>query len=273
MPGLTTTGSVHRRDLSVDVEDVRAGEMRAANAWPASQMTSLHGWALRHSPGVPNRRANSVLPLQYDETTALIKSVEAVERFYAARDLPSRFMVSPAASPENLDGCLEQLGYHIDAPTWVQWSDPSAVLSVCAANQQVELLNSPTPQWMATYMEGVLDQQEIDLKTDLIERINQAHVLAQIVEQGQTVAVGLGVCERGWAGIFCMHTRLEHRRKGLARDILGSLAGWARDVGAEKMYLQVENDNPVAQQFYEASGFVTEYGYHYRTKETARASQ
>lgn len=273
MSGLIAKGSVHLKDLTVDVKDVRSVELCAANAWPASNVTSLQGWTLRHSPGVSNRRANSVLPLHYDGSACLTEILDDVESFYHRHDLPSRFMVSPASMPEDIDDQLERHGYGIDAPTFVQWGDTRNVLKACPNIVRVEHINAPTAAWMAAYMEGVQDEQEIKLKADLIKRIDRAHSLAQISERGRVVAVGLSVYEQGWAGIFCMHTRVEYRRKGLAREILGSLASWARDAGAEKMYLQVENNNPIAQQFYEASGFVSEYGYHYRTKETALVSQ
>ncbi len=273
MSDLANTGSVHYQDLLVDVEDVGTVERCAAHAWPAQNSTDLAGWALRHSPGVSNRRANSVLPLTFDSNQTLQDAIAGVEQFYFDRDLAARFMVSPAAMPRNIDGVLERLGYHIDAPTKVQWAETSQVFDSCGRSEAVKMLNKPTDDWMSAYMEGVQDAKEIAIKKQLIERIRPDCALAQLNVDGRAAAVGLSVCEQGWVGVFCMHTLVKHRRKGLARQILGGLAHWAQAKGAETMYLQVEADNSVAQKFYETCKFVTQYGYHYRTKEMQRVSQ
>ena len=270
MSGITDKGSVKAENLSVSLDDVRIVEGCAAHAWPPTSITRLSGWQLRYSPGVTNRRANSVLPIYGDVQGDLSRQIKEVEAFYAARNLPSRFMVSPAAQPCDLDMQLEQAGYFIDAPTYVQWAKTKTALNACCSTADVELIASPTDAWMAVYMEGVEDAPEIALKKDLIGRIKADHVLAQVRGEGGLMAVGLGVFEQGWVGIFCMHTLKTCRRQGLARQLLGELAGWASHKKAPDMYLQVEQDNPVAQTFYESAGFTTQYGYHYRTKESGR---
>ncbi|NQW00783.1 MAG: GNAT family N-acetyltransferase [Rhodospirillales bacterium] len=271
MSGITGAGSVRARDLRVAVGDVRVVEGCAANAWPATMVQQTDGWQVRYSPGVANRRANSVLPLFDHSAQNLADRIGDVETFYGQRQLPSRFMISPASQPENLDDELERQGYHIDAPTLVQWCATADVTGPDGDSAEVELLDGPTEDWMSVYMEDVQDQGEIALKSDLIMRIGAAHILAKINGPGGAVAVGLCVYEKGWAGIFCMHTLQSHRRRGLGRQVLVELRDWARKKGAERMYLQVESDNPSARQFYQTSGFVTQYGYHYRTKETEHA--
>ncbi len=270
MSGITDTGPVTAEHLSVPLEDVRTVEGCAARAWPPTSITSLSGWQLRYSPGVTNRRANSVLPI-YGETAGDVSGrINEVERFYLSKDLPSRFMISPAAQPLDLDAQLEGAGYYIDAPTSVQWASMDDILKSCGASSETELITVPSDAWMAVYMEGVENIREVALKKELIGRIEADHVLAQISGQDGPVAVGLGVCEREWVGVFCMHTLKTCRGQGLARRLLGGLAHWARQKQVANMYLQVEQDNPVARRFYESAGFVTQYGYHYRTKESGR---
>lgn len=273
MPPITSTGSVLAADLSVAVEDVRIVEACAANAWPPTMSKSLDGWQLRYSPGVSNRRANSVLPIFGSVDNNFSDHISAVEHFYSARDLPSRFMVSPASVPNDLDQSLANRDYFVDAPTWVQWADTDVVMQSTGPTEGVELIEAPTQSWMSVYMEGVDDAQETALKSDLIKRITSDNVLAQISDQSGPVAVGLGVCEQGWSGVFCMHTLKSHRQQGYARHILAALADWAWAKDAKRLYLQVEQDNPTAQKFYQASGFQTQYGYHYRTKENPRANR
>jgi len=260
-------GPVTSEGLGVAVDDVRAVEERAARAWPETDHLMRDGWRLRYSPGVPNRRANSVLPIHPLVTDGLETVIDHVESFYGERGLPSRFMVSPASLPENLDRVLEGRGYYINAPTDVQWAAAADVELAADVRHEVRLSSEPDMDWMGVYMEGVSDSDEIEKKSDLIQRIGGEFVLARVTAEGQTVSVGLGVVDTGWTGIFCMHTLNTHRRCGYARSVLGAMTRWGQEKGGSKMYLQVERSNPGARTFYERAGFLTRYGYHYRTKD------
>jgi N-acetylglutamate synthase len=46
--------------------------------------------------------------------------------------------------------------------------------------------------------------------------------------------------------------------------VLHALAMWAQSVEADRMYLQVEEDNAPARGLYEAAGFTPLYRYWYR---------
>ena len=84
-------------------------------------------------------------------------------------------------------------------------------------------------------------------------------------EPGQAVAIGFAVADQGWTGIFGMGTRPEARRRGAATAVLHTLAQWAVDHHAARLYLQVEESNSAARTLYERAGFVETYRYHYRT--------
>src|ERR1700712_229375 len=68
----------------------------ADRGWPAIERVELDGWSLRFSSGVTNR-ANSVLPSRSVTTMSIAEAVDAVEREYAARELPAVFQLSEAA--------------------------------------------------------------------------------------------------------------------------------------------------------------------------------
>jgi ribosomal protein S18 acetylase RimI-like enzyme len=85
------------------------------------------------------------------------------------------------------------------------------------------------------------------------------------------VAVGLGVLEQGWVGVFCMNTRPEFRRQGAGQAVLRALAGWGDEAGATRMYLQVMEENQPAGGLYTRAGFGTLYTYHYREATPAAA--
>ena len=266
MPGVTASGPVTANDLHIPLEQVRAVEQRAARAWPATFVHEYRGWHLRHSPGVPNRRSNSVLPNGGVPPDEIDAAIEDVEVFYAERSLPSRFMISPAADPNDLDQRLADVGYRIEAPTDVQWADTGDIVSASGNGTNLVILDDPTDEWMSVYLEGERDQQAIADKKLLIERIACRRALVCLQAEGKTVSVGLGVLDDGWTGAFCMHTLKEKRRSGYGRVVLGALARWSEKNGAAHMYLQVERDNPDARRFYERAGFVTRYGYRYRSK-------
>jgi ribosomal protein S18 acetylase RimI-like enzyme len=101
-------------------------------------------------------------------------------------------------------------------------------------------------------------------------------VLSQLSERGQfcaaadvatgaPLAVGLGVAEDGWLGIFCLATTPAVRRRGLASALVDHLERWGATRGARRVYLQVEADNEPALRFYARRGFHVAHSYHYRT--------
>jgi GNAT superfamily N-acetyltransferase len=55
------------------------------------------------------------------------------------------------------------------------------------------------------------------------------------------------------------------RRRGVASTIVDALDVWSADVGAGRVYLQVEADNPGALAFYARRGFSIAHSYHYRS--------
>src|SRR5262249_9669033 len=63
--------------------------------------------------------------------------------------------------------------------------------------------------------------------------------------------LGLAVLERGWIGVFCMATREDFRRQGIATAILHSMAEWGLTHGADRAYLQVACENTPALAAYE----------------------
>jgi N-acetylglutamate synthase len=59
--------------------------------------------------------------------------------------------------------------------------------------------------------------------------------------------------------------REDARRRGLARAMLGALAAWGRSLGAERLWLEVEDENAGALSLYRRLGLVRVGGYSYLT--------
>ena len=106
------------------------------------------------------------------------------------------------------------------------------------------------------------------VRRSILEQIGPVHGFVTLRSAGVPAAVGLGVVEQGWLGIFCMATLPDFRRQGAARGILRTLAIWAGLYEAQHAYLQVMDDNAAALGLYAVAGFQPAYRYHYRQKRT-----
>ena len=243
-------------------------EELAANAWLAMVVQVVDGWRLRFDSGV-TRRANSVLPLGRDDGTALGKPIALVEDFYGRRKAPVYYQMSPAAQPADLDAVLARRGYTIEAPTLLQTVSIDSALSALGESSTVptEISERPIKRWFNTYAEAEgLSTGAARLREGIVRRIAPVSGFAYVRLEGQIVAVGSGVVERGWLGIFSMATLTEHRRRGAAGAVLQRLLEWGRLQGPHCAYLQVMKENAGARGLYERMGFKTRYSYHYRRR-------
>ncbi|GAA1658062.1 GNAT family N-acetyltransferase [Actinoplanes couchii] len=118
-----------------------------------------------------------------------------------------------------------------------------------------------TPAWRAAYGNDAVSAHVLD-------RIDRPAGFVSITVDGEIVALGLFVAGDGLAGIFCMATDPQHRRRGHAAAILRAGAAWSAGQGAELLYLQVEEDNTPARRLYEGVGFTHSHSYHYRVRDT-----
>jgi ribosomal protein S18 acetylase RimI-like enzyme len=77
-------------------------------------------------------------------------------------------------------------------------------------------------------------------------------------------AVARGVVTDGWLGVTAVTVGEQHRRRGLATEVMAALQRWAADRGAHSVYLQVVADNRPALALYRRAGFIEHHRYHYR---------
>jgi N-acetylglutamate synthase len=252
----------------MDNATIRYLETLAAQAWPAARVEPLDGWLLRSNAGV-TRRANSVWPNDTGEQVTLGEKLVAVEAFYAGQGLPARYQICPAAQPDDLDAILTARGYRIDAPTLVQTAPLDSVLASLRplADLNTTLADRVSDCWFDTYVTADgFNEREANQRRGILQRIAGHTVCAAAESARQTVAVGLGVRDGDWLGVFCMATCREHRRRGAARTVLHALMRWGEQQGASNVYLQVMADNQPALALYQQAGFQTLYGYHYRER-------
>ena len=233
-------------------------------AWPAAREEAIGGWRLRFTDGV-TRRANSVLP-HGPAPPDVENAVARVESAYAERAFDPRFLVSPAASPPDLDAILAERGYEVDAPTLVQTAPLPLQPQAMAQGVQVDV-GGFDDAWLSDYAAAEsITPGEVEGRHGIHLRIRATAGYATARVDGRPVAVGSVVVEDGWAGIHNMATSTEHRRRGAARAVLNALLEWGAARGATRSYLAVVETNQAARALYEGSGYTTVYRYWYRAK-------
>ncbi len=266
-PPPTRRGLAHLALGLAALEDVAADGWRPFELdWLGGQGT---GWRLRAAGGFTGR-ANSALTTG-DPRTPVPQAIEAVEAWYVERGLTPRFAVTwPLDSPArggDLDVALAARGYLLDTPTLVM---TAATRELAAAalrpgsvppGPHVALDDEPDQRWLGVYRYRGAPLPDVARRV-LLSAPTQ--VFVSVREGERTVAVGRGASSRGWTGVTAMQVEDSHRGRGLGREVLGALAGWALERGDRSAYLQVAEANEAALRLYASVGFVPHHGYHYR---------
>ena len=243
---------------------ITAVEELSLNAWPALQTVYYDGWLLRLAAGY-TRRANSVQPL-YGSTRDLGEKLAYCEAVYAACGRPTVFKLTPAVHPAGLDAALARAGYRAEAPTSVQ----TALLTDLPPAPDVgtvTLADQATESWLAAFCAlNAVAARHHPTMAQMLARIVPARCFLALEREGEIIAVGLAVAERGWVGLFDLVTAAAWRNRGLGREVILRLLHWGRAQGAAHAYLQVMRDNAPALHLYETLGFREAYPYWYRVK-------
>jgi ribosomal protein S18 acetylase RimI-like enzyme len=243
-------------------DEINELELIAHNAWFAQERMRLGGWLLRADNGI-TRRANSVLPLGspgLDISTAIEFAIE----FYTSRNLIPRFQVSEASLPEELDTILDDWGFKKVFYVEVWTAEISSLLKL-HPSRETEYLGTLSEEWIDTYLQASgYDPSSMPTRKGILERTDQPHVYVQAKDGDSIDAVGFGVVEGDWLGVFNIGTRPEKRKSGAAIAVNHALGLWGSQQGAKRTYLQVEKDNRIAKKLYTKLGFAHAYTYWYR---------
>ncbi len=238
-------------------------EELSMNAWPSLQTLLDDGWVLRFASGY-TRRANSIHPI-YASMRDINEKIAACAEMYRARNLRVVFKMTRAAQPEHLDEILERKGYASEAPTSVQVLDLRAVPP--PTHRDVLLSEWLTQEWVGDYcrLNAVVVQHQATMR-QMLANIVPARCFIALRAAGRVVAVGLGVAENGFVGLFDLVTDEEFRQRGLGTQLILNLLDWGKHNGSSRAYLQVTLNNSPALRLYEKLGFREVYQYWYRVK-------
>lgn len=232
---------------------------RIADAgWPAPVTAPLGQWLLRAAGGFTGR-ANSV-SVHGSPGCAFDEALERVRAFYTARDLPPMAQV--------VIGTDDDAAFH--AAGWVTkpGSHSGAVVQVAALRTALRSAHSDTtavsvradvdPGWLRLYGRAT------DVDPAVVARVvagPEQVALARIGDPAR--AIGRMVVTGEWAGMSAVEVAPEHRRQGLARQVVDRLLDWAASRGARWCYLQTMAHNEAALRLYAPYGFSTHHTYRY----------
>lgn len=250
--------------MSLSFSEIRTLEEITLTAWPALQAVYDDGWVLRYAQGY-TRRANSVNPL-YPAFDDLNKKIARAEAFYTARGLPTVFKLTPAS--QDLDTVLAEQGYTAEAETSMQILDLANIQ--VAGRETVEIHRSLSDEWQQSFCRlNNVNERFVAPMRLMLPSIAPLTGYAAIRREGEIAAVGLGVCDRGYVGMFDIVTDARHRRQGIAFSLIASVLVWGMQNSAHHAYLQVMTNNEPALRLYDRLGFREVYRYWYRVKALA----
>jgi len=242
---------------------IRHLEELSLNALPALETTYLDGWVVRFADGY-TKRANSINPL-YTCATDVEHKITYCESLYAVRKQPTVYKMTSLAQPRDLDDMLARSGYREEPGASVQLL---ALDALDKPNQgRVTLAADANEQWLGAYFRlNNVQERYMPTMRHMLQHIAPQKCLAAVYIEGQIAAVGLGVLDRGFLGLFDIVTEPTMRQKGYGFQLMLYLLNWGKANGAGYAYLQVMMSNSPALYLYEKLGFHEIYQYWYRVK-------
>ncbi|MCL3860486.1 GNAT family N-acetyltransferase [Actinotalea sp. K2] len=246
--------------------------------WPPLEVAEVGGWRVGISGGF-TRRGNSVVASA--EPRDVDQALTVVEALYRARGLPAVYRVCPATRPVDLDRSLARRGYALVAPTRVLGVGVDEVLDRGPASglaPRLEVADRPDDRWLRTWLAvktgpGPVPAQarrpsdQLDLARRLLGGAPGVYLGAWV--DADLVGVARVARAGRWAGLACMTVVPHARRRGVARWLSLAAFDAARELGADRVFLQVEESNTAARSLYASLGLVEVSRYHYRERPMA----
>ena len=238
-------------------------EELSLNAWPAVRQVHFDNWVLRFSGG-HTRRANSVailgpsaLPLEF--------KIAFCEEAYSRFGMPTVFKFADTPATEELEQLLADSGYRSEGNALVMTRDLTSLGPVPVADFRIE--SDLSADWfdLAVSMTAIEKSRKAFFEK-ILSAIVPTHGFASVWHHGNAAAIGMGVIERGWVGLFDIVTAPERRREGHATNLVLNMMRWGKKMGADAAYLQVVKGNDAAVRLYEGLGFTSAYEYWYLAK-------
>lgn len=227
-------------------------ESLCARAWPVLAEVPLGDWLMRAADGFTGR-ANSTLTCG-DPGRPIPDALRAAQGFAREHGIKPTAHVIKGSPPEP----------EFAAAGWIVDLDhPGGAESL--------VMTGP----LEKFADGVAESRDLpgwwELTVGSEVSAAQRHVLgsggnvcfASITEDGVVIAAVRGAVVEDVLHVARLAVRPSHRRQGLARRLMGELAGWGLARGATTCVLQVAEHNEPAIRLYEELGCTEHHRYRY----------
>jgi ribosomal protein S18 acetylase RimI-like enzyme len=241
--------------------DTAVLEAYTLRAWAALETELYDGWVLRAANGY-TRRSNSINPI-YPGALNLENKITYCEQWFISRGLTPCFKLTDAAKPPVLDTLLNQRGYVYESGASVMTID---LTHLPEHDKTLQIESTRTRIWLDHFCTmNTTNAHHYTTMQAVLDAIDPQTYFASVIADDEVVAVGLGVREDVYVGLFDIVTREDVRRQGYGRALVVGLLRQAQRDGAKIGYLQVVESNQPAVRLYEQLGFKPAYHYWYRT--------
>jgi GNAT superfamily N-acetyltransferase len=234
------------------------------NAWPPLQTILLDGWIIRMANGY-TKRANSVNPI-YSFEGNLDEKIEYCDKLYKNNNLPTIYKIIECEEHKAIDKKLEEINYEKVDVTSVQICDE--IEDINLKPNQIITDNKFTENWKNCfyYCNNIKDEKIKETIANMLGNIRHEVISVYKMENGTFIGCGYGVIENGFTGIFDIIVREEFRGKGYGKEIVEAILAKSKEIGVNKAYLSVVNNNEVAKKLYQKLRFREIYKDWYRKK-------
>ncbi len=159
---------------------------------------------------------------------------------------------------------------------WVETYEPTDVLAVRLADllgttlpaESVLVSETLSEEWRAAYHRS----RPSDVDPTVLEMIltgRPPRAFGSVADDhGRPVAIARAHLDQDWLGLAAIWTDPDHRRRGLATEIIIALGHWAARRHARYAYLQVASANTTAISAYARLGFHPHHAYRYLRPDT-----
>ena len=232
------------------------------SAWPGKGQMVRGGWLIRIANGFTSR-ANSASAI-CREAELSEADLAAIEAIFARHGLPAIFRIG-AHAPMSLDQRLAERGYRIKTPSTRQQLDLTG--QSWTVDPAVSIDTAASAAWVDDFGR-CNSRNDFDAETmrAILGNILPQAFFGRLVLAGTTVAIGVGVLDRGILVLQSIGVDPAQRGAGLGRRMVNSLLARGQSAGARAAILNVDDGNAPAQALYASLGFRITGRYHYRIR-------
>jgi len=211
--------------------------------------------------------ADTDLPLVLECERRIVNAWPAPATLLIADGLPPCVRLTPLVAPETRAAFVER-GYAVRDASFGMVKEIAGEGFPDVPDPELLIEARPSAEWIA----GVAERQtgpkaNAAHLAAIVEKVRLPAAFATLSLEGEPVAFGMSVAERGMAEIGSVVVDAGRRGQGLGRRLMQGLTGWAAAQDCGLVYLQVDQKNAVANALYDRLGFRRLYAYETRTLE------